>query len=69
VVSETSPEPKTAFVLAFDRQSLKLVALERYGPRDAAMPALFRHNDDGELAKWSKPRARPPFAALVASRR
>jgi DNA-directed RNA polymerase specialized sigma24 family protein len=50
VVVGTSPEPKTAFVLAFDRQTLKLVALERYGTRDAAMPALFRHNDDGEFA-------------------
>jgi hypothetical protein len=50
VVSGASPEPKTAFVLAFDRQTLKLVALERYETGDAAMPALFRRNDEGKLA-------------------
>jgi hypothetical protein len=49
VVSETSLEPKTVFVVAFDRQTLELVALERYPTGDAAVPALFRQNDDGKL--------------------
>jgi hypothetical protein len=50
VVPGTSFEPNTAFLLAFDRQTLELVALERYSSDDAAIPALFRHRDEGELA-------------------
>jgi DNA-directed RNA polymerase specialized sigma24 family protein len=50
VVSETPREPKTAFVLAFDRETRELVALERYATTNAAVLALFRHNDKGRLA-------------------
>jgi hypothetical protein len=49
-VSGTSPEQKTTFAVAFDRQTLELVALERYATTDAALAALDRHEDDGKLA-------------------
>jgi hypothetical protein len=51
VVSGTSLEPTTVFLLAFDRQTLELVALEWYPTRDAAIRALIRHDrDEGHLA-------------------
>ena len=49
-VSETPREPKTAFVLAFDRETLEIVAPERYATTNAAMLALFRHDGKGRLA-------------------
>ncbi len=44
------PRQRPALAPAFDRQTLRLVALEGYGTRDAAIAALFGHNDDGKLA-------------------
>lgn len=47
---ELSAEPKAAFLLAFDPDTLELVVLRRYHSANAALPALFRQNDEGKLA-------------------
>jgi DNA-directed RNA polymerase specialized sigma24 family protein len=49
-VFELSAEPKAAFLLAFDPETLELVVLRRYHSANAALPALFRQNDEGKLA-------------------
>jgi len=50
VVFEPSSEPKAAFLLSFDRETLELVVLRQYQSVNGAIPAIFREEDEGKLA-------------------
>jgi hypothetical protein len=49
-MSERLLERSTAFLLAFDPETLELVVLRRYHSVNAAIPAMIRESDLGKLA-------------------